>query len=269
MTVPTILTKILNRKHEELKERKKQLSLSMLQGSITDLTNVRDFQGAIDRRVERGDAAVIAELKKASPSKGVIRENFNPGAIAKSYEKFGAACLSVLTDKDFFQGSEQYLRDAHSNCSLPILRKDFMIDEWQIYESRYIGADCILLIVAALTNDQMVKLYEIARTIDLSVLVEVHDEEELERALLLKNALLGINNRNLHTFEVSLETTYKLLPSVPNGRMVVTESGIHTPNDVKIMMEKKVQSFLVGEAFMRKKDPGEGIQELFGNYLTT
>jgi len=207
--------------------------------------------------------AVIAEIKKASPSKGVIRENFDPVAIARSYEKGGATCLSVLTDVDFFQGADAYLQQAREACTLPVIRKDFIIDPYQVYEARTIGADCVLLIVAALSDAQLQELSQLAEQVGLDVLVEVHDEAELHRALKLNTPLIGINNRNLRTFDVSLQTTIDLLPLIPDDRIVVTESAIHTPQDVNFMRKHNVNAFLVGEAFMRADDPGVKLAELF------
>ncbi|KZZ59796.1 indole-3-glycerol-phosphate synthase, partial [Oleiphilus sp. HI0122] len=207
--------------------------------------------------------AVIAEIKKASPSKGVIREDFKPAEIAEAYERAGAACLSVLTDKDFFQGDEAYLQAARDAVSLPVIRKDFMVDPYQIYESRVVNADCILLIAACLTKDQIQELSGIAQEVGLDVLVEVHNAQELEVALTLGTKLIGINNRDLHSFEVSLENTFSLLPSIPEDKIVVTESGIHTLDDVQAMREKQVNAFLVGEAFMRAADPGDELARLF------
>lgn len=214
-------------------------------------------------KIGAGQAAVIAEIKKASPSKGVLRVDFIPADIAQSYAEFGAACLSVLTDKQFFQGSVDYLKQARASCNLPVLRKDFMIDAYQVYEARAMGADAILLIAACLDDAQMAEMEAVARSLDMAVLVEVHDRAELERALKLKTRLVGINNRNLKTFEVSLQTTLDMLPDVPADRLLVTESGIQTPEDVRRMREAKVNAFLVGEAFMRSSEPGEALAKLF------
>jgi indole-3-glycerol phosphate synthase len=219
--------------------------------------------GAIEHKIQQGQAAVIAEIKKASPSKGVLRADFIPADIAQSYAEHGAACLSVLTDAQFFQGSVDYLKQARASCDLPVLRKDFMVDAYQVYEARAMGADCILLIAACLDDAQMKDLEAIARGLDMAVLVEVHDAEELNRALKLKTPLVGINNRNLRTFEVSLDTTLGMLKDVPSGRILVTESGILTPQDVQKMRDAKVNSFLVGEAFMRAPDPGQALADLF------
>ena len=214
-------------------------------------------------KIAAGQAAVIAEIKKASPSKGVLRADFIPADIAQSYAEHGAACLSVLTDKQFFQGSVDFLKQARASCDLPVLRKDFMIDTYQVYEARAMGADAILLIAACLDDAQMAEMEAVARSLDMAVLVEVHDKAELERALKLKTRLVGINNRNLKTFEVSLQTTLDMLPDVPADRLLVTESGIQTPEDVLRMREAKVNAFLVGEAFMRSSEPGEALSKLF------
>jgi indole-3-glycerol phosphate synthase len=214
-------------------------------------------------RIKRGDSAVIAEIKKASPSKGVIRENFDPVEIARSYQSGGAACLSVLTDRDFFQGHEDYLVAARGACTLPVIRKEFIVDPYQVVEARAIGADCILLIVAALECQALASLHQQAVDMGMDVLVEVHDRDELERALKLDLELIGINNRNLRTFETSLDTTIELLDSIPGGCLVVTESGINNADDVALMRKHKVNAFLVGEAFMRAADPGQELKELF------
>jgi indole-3-glycerol phosphate synthase len=219
----------------------------------------RDFVGALQNR----RPAVIAEIKKASPSRGVLRADFDPAAIARSYEKSGAACMSVLTDKEFFQGDASYLKAARAACALPALRKDFVIDPWQVHESRMLGADCILLIAACLSRGEMLELERVAHSLGMAVLVEVHDGEELEKAAALKTPLLGINNRDLKTFETKLETTIDLLPRIPKGRIVVTESGILAPSDVVRMRRHGVETFLVGEAFMRAEDPGAALRELF------
>ena len=265
--VPTILRKIIARKHEEVAERRQQRSVAALQDALLSVDSVRGFADAMQRRVDAGQAAVIAELKKASPSKGVIREDFCPVEIASSYEQRGATCLSVLTDVDFFQGSDEYLQQARAACSLPVLRKDFIVDSYQVYEARAIGADCILLITASLDDDTMHSLNDLAHELGMDVLVEVHNAEELQRALTIDNRLLGINNRNLHTFDVSLNTTFELLAQIPDDRLVVTESGIHTKDDVSAMVQRNVYAFLVGEAFMRQPDPGKMLQELFSSYL--
>jgi indole-3-glycerol phosphate synthase len=260
---PTILRKIIARKWQEVSEHTAACSVSELQQRIDIQTPCRGFTAAMQQRVAAGQSAVIAEAKRASPSKGVIREDFDPAAIARSYQRGGATCLSVLTDVDFFQGSDNYLQLARTACELPVLRKDFMVDSYQVLEARAIGADCILLIVAALEDAQMVELNAAARELGMDVLVEVHDRDELERSLPLGNVLVGINNRDLHSFEMRLETTWELLPHIPPDRLVVTESGIHTSGDVQAMREHQVHAFLVGEAFMRAEQPGEKLAELF------
>jgi len=263
MSVPTVLEKIVARKAEEVAERRARVALDELARQATAADPVRGFADALIRRVRAKEAAVIAEVKKASPSKGVLRENFDPVQIARSYEAGGAACLSVLTDIDFFQGADAYLQQARSACSLPVIRKDFMIDPYQVVEARALGADCILLIAAVLDDGQLAELSAEARSLGMDVLVEVHDASELERALKLETPLLGINNRNLHTFEVSLETTLDLLPRIPQDRIVVTESGILNRADVELMEINQVYAFLVGEAFMRAEQPGAELQRLF------
>jgi indole-3-glycerol phosphate synthase len=260
---PDVLKKILVRKAEEVAERKARLPLYELKARLGDASPLRDFVGAIRHKLAAGESAVIAEVKKASPSQGVIRADFDPAAIAESYERGGAACLSVLTDIDFFQGSDGYLQQAREACSLPVLRKDFMIDPYQVYEARAIGADCILLIVAALGDGEMAELAGAAQELGMAVLVESHDGAELERALRLSTPLMGINNRDLRTFKTSLNTTIDLLPRIPADRIVVTESGIHTPQDVALMRSHRVNTFLVGEAFMRADEPGSKLAELF------
>ncbi|HEY8385416.1 MAG TPA: indole-3-glycerol phosphate synthase TrpC [Porticoccaceae bacterium] len=260
---PTILRRILDRKKEEVAEAIQLRSVAQLDQWIADQAPPRDFVAALRQRIDARQPAVIAEVKKASPSKGVIRPDFDPAAIAASYQAGGAACLSVLTDRDFFQGSDEYLRQARAACDLPVLRKDFTVDPYQVREARAIGADCILLIVAALDQSALVSLHDLARELGLAVLVEVHDGEELERALALETPLIGINNRDLHTFETTLETTFRLLEKIPDDRMVITESGIHTRADVEAMLAKGVYGFLVGEAFMRAPQPGEKLRELF------
>jgi len=260
---PDILQKILKRKHEEIRERSAHLSLQEVTEACKTAAPLRGFVQAIERKLAAGQAAVIAEIKKASPSKGILRDDFQPAEIAKSYEQGGAACLSVLTDVEFFQGSDKYLKQARAACSLPVLRKDFIIDPYQVYEARTIGADCILLIVAALGDNQMSELASLARHLDMDVLVEVHDGAELERALQLGTRLIGINNRNLRTFETTLDTTLGLLDRIPKDRIVVTESGILSIDDVKLMQANGVNAFLVGEAFMRAGEPGEQLRRLF------
>jgi len=261
---PDILNKILARKQQEIEARQQQLSLADLQRQTDQASAPRGFVAALQLRVDRGQAAVIAEIKKASPSKGVIRENFDVVEIAKSYQAGGASCLSVLTDQDFFQGHEDYLMAARAACELPVIRKDFIVDPYQVVEARAIGADCILLIVAALEDEALAELHAQARSLGMDVLVEVHDRDELERALRLDLELVGINNRDLRTFDTSLDTTLELLELIPAGCLVVTESGIHTREDVALMRQHDVHAFLVGEAFMRKPDPGQGLRELFG-----
>ena len=260
-----ILQKILARKAEEIAERSARLSLRELRRQIEDAPPPRSFLNRLEQAIAQDRPAVIAEIKRASPSKGLLRDPFLPAKIAQSYAVAGAACLSVLTDRDFFQGHEAYLKEARAACALPVLRKDFIIDPYQVYEARWIGADCILLIVAALENAALLELAQLAVDLKMDVLVEVHDAEELERALAMNAALIGINNRNLRTFETRLDTTLNLLPRIPAGRTIVTESGIHTPADVTLMRAYGVHAFLVGEAFMRADDPGAKLAELFGS----
>lgn len=258
-----ILNKIIATKVVEVAAAKARKPLPQLQAEAQAATPVRDFVQSIRNKIARGEAAVIAEIKKASPSKGIIRANFNPEAIARSYAQGGAACLSVLTDVEYFQGSAAYLQQARAACDLPVLRKDFMIDEYQVYEARAMGADCILLIAAALDVQQMQALEAVAHALGMAVLVEVHNGEELTAALQLKTPLLGINNRDLRTFEVSLNTTLKLLPRIPAGKIIVTESGIFSRDDVALMRNNQVHTFLVGEAFMRQPDPGAELAQVF------
>ncbi|MFO8024357.1 indole-3-glycerol phosphate synthase TrpC [Thiohalophilus sp.] len=260
---PDILKKIIERKRQEVAERQAIIPLSEQQQRAGDGSPVRGFVQAIEQRLANHRPAVIAEIKKASPSKGVMRDPFMPAEIAGSYEQGGAACLSVLTDVDFFQGSDDYLQQARNACALPVLRKDFMIDPYQVYEARAIGADCILLIVAVLDDTQMRALHDLARQLGMAVLVEVHDAKELQRALKLETPLIGINNRDLRTFGTRLETTLELLDSIPDDRLVVTESGVHTPDDVKLLRDNHVHTFLVGEAFMVVDDPGARLKALF------
>ena len=259
-----ILDKIVAVKREEIAAAKRVRDEASLRREAEALGGQRDFVGALRAKIAAGRAAVIAEVKKASPSKGVLRERFVPAEIAASYERGGAACLSVLTDVQFFQGSAEYLRQARAACALPVLRKDFMVDAWQVWEARAMGADCILLIAACLGDAQMAELEAQAHALGMAVLVEVHDGAELDRALKLKTPLVGINNRNLRTFEVTLDTTIGLLPRVPAERLLVTESGILAPADVKRMRDARVNAFLVGEAFMRAADPGAALASLFG-----
>ncbi len=258
-----ILKRIVAVKHEEIKAARAALPLAAVRREAEQLGGLRDFEAALRARIAAGHSAVIAEIKKASPSKGVIRADFRPAEIAVSYERQGAACLSVLTDAQFFQGAPAYLQQARAACALPVLRKDFMVDEYQVYEARAMGADCILLIAACLEDAQMADLEACAQSLGLAVLVEVHDGAELDRALRLKTPLVGINNRNLRSFEVTLDTTLGLLKNVPADRLLVTESGILGPADVRTMRAAQVNAFLVGEAFMRAPDPGAALAELF------
>ena len=258
-----ILDRIVAVKREEVAAARQRRSLASQREEAESRQDARGFEAAMRAKLTAGKSAVIAEIKKASPSKGVIRENFRPAEIAHSYAEHGAACLSVLTDEQFFQGAVAYLQEARAACALPVLRKDFMIDEYQVFEARAMGADCILLIAACLDDAQMADLEACAHSLELDVLVEVHDGLELDRALLLKTPLVGINNRNLKTFEVSLDTSLGLLSQVPADRLLVTESGILAPIDVHTMRAAGVNSFLVGEAFMRAADPGTALAELF------
>jgi len=260
-----ILQKILARKQQEVAERSARLSVSEIQQRLKQSPKPRAFAKALQVAVAANKPAVIAEIKKASPSKGLIRQDFYPDKIAASYAQAGASCLSILTDMDFFQGADDYLQQARAACTLPVLRKDFIIDAWQIYESRLLGADCILLIVAALNDQQLMQFANVAQQLQMDVLLEVHDQDELERALRIPAPLLGINNRNLRTFEVSLQTTLTMQSSVPNDRLLVTESGILTTEDVHILRASGVNAFLVGEAFMRANDPGQALAQLFFN----
>ena len=262
-----ILQKIVAVKHQEIAAALPVRPLATVRAEAEarnrDLADVRDFVGALRRKIEAGQAGVIAEVKKASPSKGVLREHFVPADIATSYARHGAACLSVLTDAQFFQGSAAYLQEARAACELPVLRKDFMVDAYQVYEARAMGADCILLIAACLDDAQMADLEACAHELGMAVLVEVHDGAELDRALKLRTPLVGINNRNLRTFEVTLDTTLGLLPRVPADRLLVTESGILSAADVQRMRAANVHAFLIGEAFMRQPDPGVALATLF------
>ena len=262
-----ILNHIVQTKHEEVAQRMRKISLADMRSDAQSRVLTRDFEGALRAKITAGQAAVIAEVKKASPSKGLLRPDFVPADIAQSYA-FGngrtqAACLSVLTDRDFFQGSTDYLKQARASCDLPVLRKDFMVDVFQIYESRAMGADCVLLIAACLSDAQMIEFEAVAHDLGMAVLVEVHDAVEFERALKLKTPLLGVNNRNLRTFEVSLDTTLSLMAQLPPQKLLVTESGIATREDVLKLRQAGVQAFLVGEAFMRAPEPGEALAELF------
>ncbi len=264
-----ILNKILDVKKDEVAAAKKYQSLHSLRDEVESnheaRANLRDFEASLRIKIGQQEAAVIAEIKKASPSKGVLRADFRPAEIAASYEKNGAACLSVLTDIEFFQGSPDYLHQARTACRLPVLRKDFMIDHYQVYQARHWGADCILLIVAALDPGHMKELEACAHELGMKVLVEVHNGKELDQALRLNTTLLGINNRNLRSFEVSLDTTLELLPRIPEDKIIITESGIMTRDDVQKMRDANVNSFLVGEAFMRATDPGAELGKLFFN----
>ena len=264
-----ILNKIVQTKHEEVTLRKRAVSLEAVRADAQSRVMTRDFEGALRRKIAAGQAAVIAEVKKASPSKGLLREDFIPADIAQSYAfgngKVSAACLSVLTDQPYFQGSNDYLKQARASCDLPVLRKDFMVDLYQIYESRAMGADCVLLIAACLDDVQMAEFEAVARSLDMAVLVEVHDRAELDRALRLKTPLVGVNNRNLRSFEVSLDTTLELMGHLPADKLLVTESGIATRDEVSRLREAGVHAFLVGEAFMRAAEPGEALAELFGD----
>lgn len=262
---PDILKKIIARKQEEVAACKEKISLTELEAKLDSAPPVRGFVDSIRSKLAAGKSAVISEIKKASPSKGILREDFQPAEIAKSYSAAGAACLSVLTDIDFFQGSDEYLQQARAACELPVIRKDFFIDPYQVVEARVLGSDCILLIVAVLEDEQMQELCSLATDLGMDVLVEVHDAEELQRALKLNIPLMGINNRNLRTFETSLNTTIELLEQIPEDRIVVTESGIHAKADVELMRKHQVNTFLVGEAFMREEEPGKKLQELFSN----
>jgi indole-3-glycerol phosphate synthase len=265
MSEPTILSRILERKREEVAERKAKYTPADLQQLIAGQEAPRGFAAALARQIDNRRPAVIAEIKKASPSKGLIRRDFDPAAIAASYAEHGATCLSVLTDIDFFQGHDDYLQQARESCYLPVLRKDFMVDPWQITESRAIGADCVLLIVAALEQGLMLELAAQTRELGMDFLVEVHNRDELDRALELEPSIVGINNRDLKSFKTSLDVTFKLLGAVPEGVSVVTESGILAREDVEEMLEHDVFGFLVGESFMRAADPGAKLQELFFN----
>ena len=259
-----ILQKITATKLEEVQHLKSRKSLEAVREDAWSRVLTRDFEGALRAKVSQGKSGVIAEVKKASPSKGILRDPFFPADIAQSYAEHGAACLSVLTDQVYFQGAVDYLKQARASCDLPVLRKDFLVDPYQVYESRVMGADCILLIVSCLSDPQLQEFEAIARSLDMAVLVEVHDEEEMERALKLKTALIGVNNRDLKTFQVSLETTLNLKKMIPDGKLLVTESGISSVEDVKMLREQGVNAFLVGEAFMRAKEPGEALAAMFG-----
>lgn len=264
MSIPTILNKIIERKFAEIDAGLKKISLEAMRELAEAQTSApRGFVKAMQNKLASGESAVIAEIKKASPSKGLLRDPFDPVEIAQSYEQHGAACLSVLTDVDFFQGSNAYLQQARAAVSLPVIRKDFIVDAYQVYEARAIGADCVLLIAASLTDDKMAELAELAQSLGMDVLIEVHDADELTRSLKIPLPLIGINNRNLHDFEVSLQTTIDLLARIPEDRIVVTESGILSAEDVALMRQHQVNSFLVGEIFMRAEDPGTALAGLF------
>ena len=263
---PDILKKILARKAEEITERSTRVSMRELGERVAGMPPPRSFADALRAHIDEGRAAVIAELKRASPSKGLLREDFEPAVIAREYETGGAAALSVLTDRDFFQGADEHLVQARAACNLPVLRKDFTIDAYQVYEARALGADCILLIVAALGDATINDLAGLAVHLDMDVLVEVHDADELERVLHLEGLMLGINSRDLRTFETNLETIIDLLASIPDDRLVIAESGIHTPQDVARLRDNGVHSFLVGEAFMRAEHPGERLATLFAEH---
>ncbi len=262
---PTILRKIIARKWEEIAERKRNQGVAELCEQASRQGAARGFVRALADKIDAGEAAVIAEIKKASPSKGIIRPDFDPVAIAQSYQQGGAACLSVLTDVDYFQGSDTYLQQARAATQLPVIRKDFIVDPYQVVESRALGADCILLIVAALAPQQLADLNSYALELGLDVLVEVHNGEELELALDLPNRLIGINNRDLHSFEVNLNTTFGLLDQIPADKIIITESGIHSREDVVAMRQRGVNGFLVGESFMRADSPGQKLNDLFAN----
>ncbi|MEM7465271.1 MAG: indole-3-glycerol phosphate synthase TrpC [Pseudomonadota bacterium] len=258
-----VLDEIIAHKREEVALREKARPLGELKEIINDAPPVRNFELALRTKIQSGEAAVIAECKKASPSKGLIREEFDPAAIARSYAAGGAACLSVLTDEKYFQGHDDYLVQAREVCSLPVIRKDFMVAPYQVYESRLLGADCILLIVACLNDEELEILGSLASELGMDVLIEVHDRTELERALRLRLPLIGINNRDLRRFVTDIDTTISLLGDIPNDRLVITESGIHKKKDVELLRSHRVNAFLVGEAFMRAEDPGEALKQLF------
>jgi indole-3-glycerol phosphate synthase len=258
---PDILKEIVEEKWREIEARKSEISEASLKNAAVPET--RDFYGALKSRIDHQQTAVIAEIKKASPSKGIIRKDFDPVSIAQSYEAAGASCLSILTDRRFFMGADSFLIDARQAVALPVLRKDFIVDAYQVFEARKLGADCILLIVSILDIEKLRELHELAVSLEMDVLVEVHDGEEMELALALSPRLLGINNRNLRTFEVDLKTSLSLLDKVPGKALVITESGIHTRQDVQLMVENNIYGFLVGESFMRESDPGEKLKALF------
>jgi indole-3-glycerol phosphate synthase len=265
--VSTILEQIVAHKAGEVADARQEVSLSELEARFPDVADMRGFAASLKKQAEAGRAGVIAEIKRASPSKGLIREDFDPTALAQTYQAHGATCLSILTDRKYFQGSNDYLLAGRSASTLPVIRKDFMIDPYQIAESRALGADCILLIVAALQQSRLEELAAYANELKLDILVEVHNAEELERALRIDANLIGINNRNLHTFDTSLQTTLDLVPLVPDDKVIITESGINTRDDIKTMIDQGVFGFLVGETFMRAPDPGQKLQELFADYV--
>lgn len=267
MSIPTVLQGILARKREEVAERSARVNLASIRAQAREQAPARGFLRALQGRVEHAPPAIIAEVKKASPSAGLIRADFDPAWIAQRYHAHGAACLSVLTDHDFFQGHEDYLRQARTACPLPVIRKDFTIDPWQIWEARSLEADAILLILAALDDEQYARLYHTAEEAGLDILVEVHNEEELERALRLRPPLLGINHRDLHHFKTDLATSERLLPLIPADTLVVGESGIHSPEDILRLRRVGVNSFLIGESLMRQDDPGVALSELLGHKL--
>ena len=262
-----ILNTILARKAQEVTALKVRASLAEQRARAADAPPTRGFEAALRAKLAKGVSAVIAEVKKASPSKGVLRSDFNPAEIAASYEAGGAACLSVLTDIDFFQGSDAYMQAARAACTLPVLRKDFIIDAYQIYEARALGADCVLLIASALQDSRLAEYSEIARELGLDALIEVHDGDEMARALATRVSLIGVNNRNLRTFETDVDTSVKLKRDFPEARLFVTESGVHSTSDVKKLRDAGIHAFLVGEAFMRQPDPGAALTALFGNCL--
>jgi indole-3-glycerol phosphate synthase len=264
---PTVLKKIIVRKWEEIAARKAAVPVAVLLERVTQQTATRGFVAAIETRVNAKQPAIIAEIKKASPSRGVIRENFQPVEIAKSYEDGGAACLSILTDIDYFQGADAYLIAAREAVGLPVIRKDFIVDEYQVYEARAMGADCILLIAAVLNSERLHALNNLALQLGMDVLVEVHNAQELELAAELPNRLIGINNRNLHDFSTSLDTTFELLKNISDDKIIVTESGIHTPAHVETMISQGIYAFLIGEAFMTQESPGLALQELFARHV--
>ena len=261
--LPTILKAIIDNKHNEVALAKASTSMKDIHETLKSASPVRPFMRAIKSKIDQGESAVIAEIKKGSPSKGILRDDFDPKAIAHSYETYGASCISILTDQKYFYGSDEHLVMVKSSCDLPVLRKDFIVDEYQIYQSRALGADCILLICAALDSNQITHFYNLALDLGMDVLVEVHDATELEVALSLNKAGLGINNRNLHTFEESLDTTFNLIEMIPKSKTVITESAIRSKSDVLQMRERNVNAFLVGEAFMRATNPGEALRKLF------